>query len=207
MSEIIQIGSTFHCFLIIGEEGTVLVDTGLLPARNFIYEKIKDYSLRLIVLTHGHIDHIANAAYFSKKFNVPVAMHSEDAELITHPAARPLLTDNLAGMMLTAMSGMMSKSSPVEPFEPSIFLKQGMSLAQYGVDGEIVELPGHTAGSIGIVVDGNILIAGDAMMNMMGSPKPKLFEDKIKMMESYECIQKMPVKQIYMGHGKKIEKK
>lgn len=206
MSEIIQIGTTFHCFLILGEDGAVLVDTGLLPARNAIYEKIKDAPLRLIVLTHGHVDHIANAAYFSKKFNVPVAMHSEDAELITHPAARPLLTDNLAGMMLTAMSGMMSKSSPVEPFIPAFNLKEGMSLAQYGVDAEIVELPGHTAGSIGVLVNGNTLIAGDALMNMLGSPKPKVFEDKKRMLDTIARIKNMKLSSILMGHGKRIEK-
>lgn len=46
----------------------------------------------------------------------------------------------------------------LEVFEPTIFLKNGDDLRSYGVDARVVELPGHTKGSIGIAVEDNLFV-------------------------------------------------
>lgn len=205
MSEILQIGKLNNCYLIVGSGGSVLVDTGPRSARDAVYKKVKDRNVKLIVLTHGHHDHIANAAYLCAQLQVPIAMHPGDVALIENQSARPLMADHFIGKMIKFMSGILVRQSPMEPFEPSVSLVQGFSLEPYGVAGVICELPGHTKGSIGILVDDDTLLAGDALMNMLGSPASKLFEDKELMLRSMSEIRKMPVSKIYVGHGSRIK--
>ncbi len=205
MAEIIQIGSVFNCYLVVGREGSILVDTGSLSARKKILRSARDCHVNLIVLTHGHFDHIANAAYLSRELGVPIAMHQADEVLIKNHEARTLSTDNFIGKMIKRMSGRMLAKSPVEIFEPDFYLSQDMSFDKYGVDATVLELPGHTRGSIGILVGGDKLIAGDAMMNMGGSPASKLFEDKDKMLQSMTSIRKMKCAEVYVGHGRKMK--
>lgn len=51
-------------------------------------------------------------------------------------------------------------------FEPMVYLQDGDNLNEYGVDAKVVELPGHTEGSIGLEIEGDKLFVGDALMNM-----------------------------------------
>ena len=52
-----------NCYVIRGNKGDVLIDTGLKKYRNEIETWLLNYDIKLIALTHGHNDHIENAAY------------------------------------------------------------------------------------------------------------------------------------------------
>ena len=41
-------------------------------------------------------------------------------------------------------------TNEIEAMTPDVVLEDGMSLSQYGIDGQIVKLAGHTRGSIGV---------------------------------------------------------
>lgn len=92
-------------------------------------------------------------------------------------------------------------------FQPEILLKDEDSLSDYGIDGRIVSLPGHTNGSIGIDVDNSCLIVGDALMNMFYPTVSMLFHDKNQMLESARKISEMGDRTIYFGHGKPVANK
>lgn len=49
-------------------------------------------NLKLIILTHGDNDHCANAAYFSKKYEAPIALHEKDVPLVTNLTLDTFLT-------------------------------------------------------------------------------------------------------------------
>ena len=76
----IRCGSV-NCFLVKSGSAAILVDTG----REAYREKIlrictadNEAPVRLIVLTHGHVDHVQNAAFLANRLHVPIAMHEED---------------------------------------------------------------------------------------------------------------------------------
>ena len=87
-------------------------------------------------------------------------------------------------------------------FEPMLYLQDGDNLNEYGVDAKVVELPGHTEGSIGVEIEGDKLFVGDALMNMFYPTISMLYTDEEKMLESAKYIGKMGEKTIYFGHGK-----
>lgn len=204
MAEVIRIGGMVSCYLVVDKGSAVLVDTGPRFMRALVERRMKRYDVKLIVITHGHADHAANAAYFAQKHGIPVAIHEADRALLKAPQAQPMHADTLLGRMIAGMSGMMGVPDDLKALEPSVSLSDGMSLVDYGVNATIIALPGHTEGSIGVLVDGDKLIVGDAVMNLAGTHISRLFVDKQQMLGSMEAIRALGVRTVYVGHGRTL---
>lgn len=206
MAKVTKIGRMMNCYLIEGEQGAVLVDTQGESQREFLAKWLGDKNVGLIVLTHGHIDHVANAAYLSEKLDAPIAMHRADLPLLQNNGARKLHASTFLGFVVKFFSWFAMKAK-IDPFVPEVFLKEGDTLEDYGINAVVKELPGHTAGSIGLLVDGDQLLAGDAVASYIVPTVAVVFEDEKKMLESADWIgQTSGAKDIYPGHGKVIER-
>ena len=204
--ERIQCGNG-NCYIIKGENSSVLVDTARPKFSEKILERCKANNVKLIVLTHGHVDHVQNAAYLSKVLNAPIAMHKADYELTKNNMLQPLSAHSLFGKLILALSLESFKRDIIEPFEPTIFLKEGDNLSDFGINAEIVELPGHTKGSIGIKIADTDFIVGDALMNMFNPTKSMLYGDRKQVNLSAEKISRFGKLTIHFGHGKPVENK
>lgn len=90
----------------------------------------------------------------------------------------------------------------MDVFEPTIYLKNGDNLNEYGIDAKVVELPGHTNGSIGLEIEGDKLFVGDTLMNMFFPTISMLYVDEKEMLSSAKYISELGEKTIYFGHGK-----
>ena len=95
----------------------------------------------------------------------------------------------------------------VEEFKPDVLLNDKDSLSAYGIDANVIALPGHTDGSIGLDVENTCLIAGDALMNMFYPTVSLLFHNKHDMLESAGKISRLGNRRIYFGHGKPVSNK
>lgn len=191
----------YNSYLIRGEKRSVLVDTGGGKEKESIFEQVRHKSVGLIVLTHGHIDHVGGTAFLAQRLCVPIAVHKDDYDLLSDNTLRQLFADTFPGKVIKAASEQMFRSAKMPAFEPDLFLEDGQTLEDYGVDARVLALPGHTKGSIGLLVDGKGLIVGDAMMNMRKPTAAQLYEDKLAMEESLEKIRESGAETIYPGHG------
>ncbi len=198
--ERIQCGNG-NCYLISEREKAILVDTSRTKFRDKILQACKKKHVKLIVLTHGHVDHVQNAAYLSRELHVPIAMHEADYELIKDNMFEPMYAHNVFGKLILALSMKSFRQDKIEPFEPGVFLQEGDSLKLYGINAVIVELPGHTKGSIGILVDDTEFIVGDALMNMVYPSKSMLYGDRVAMEKSVDKISDSNAITIHFGHG------
>lgn len=115
-----------------------------------------------------------------------------------------LLALGILGNMVRFFSVMSAKSAQVDSFVPDIFLKEGDELSDFGVDAKVLELPGHTAGSIGLLVGKDALLVGDALMHMVKAGPTLLYEEYDRMLQSVRRIQDMGDRKIYFGHGNKV---
>lgn len=79
-----------NCYIVSENENAVLIDTCKSNSVHKILHICKPYSIRLILLTHGHFDHAQNAAALSKELNAPIAMHRADLELLADNNSQPL---------------------------------------------------------------------------------------------------------------------
>lgn len=75
------VGLLKNCYLVTQGDSSILIDAGLKGKEKKIEKTCRERNVRLILLTHGHLDHIQNATYLSKQLQVPVAMHKEDVVL------------------------------------------------------------------------------------------------------------------------------
>jgi glyoxylase-like metal-dependent hydrolase (beta-lactamase superfamily II) len=187
---------------IVSEGGcAILVDTCHEEYRDIILKKCMPKNVKLIVLTHGHFDHVQNTAYLSSRLNAPIAMHKDDYALIKDKLAEPILAHTLLGKIIAKLSEKGFERANIEPFEPEVYLGDGDSLEQYGVPAVIIGLPGHTKGSIGIIVGDTDIIVGDALMNMVYPTKSPLYGDRTIMEQSAARISSLGDVTIYFGHG------
>ncbi|MBE5962155.1 MAG: MBL fold metallo-hydrolase [Lachnospiraceae bacterium] len=208
MAEIIKIsGGGSNCYLVTENGKSILIDTGMKGKRNAIVKALEGKNVTLIILTHGHIDHVQNAAYLSKKLNAPVAIHRLDIPLLKDNLCRPMKSKGFPGNLVRFFSEQSAKGVKLEDSKPSVFLKDGDSLKPYGIDATVIGLPGHTAGSIGILVGKNDFIVGDALMHMFTASASLLYEDREQMIQSAKRISKMGSRKIYFGHGAPVANK
>lgn len=188
-------------------DSAIMVDTGISMYRDKIISECKEENIKLIILTHGHVDHIENAARLSQEFNAPIAIHEKDLHLLDNNLSEPMYADSFLGKLVLALSMGSFKKSKIDQFTPTVFLKEGDMLDAYGVSVEVVELPGHTLGSIGLKIGDTDLFVGDALMNLVYPCTSMLYGDKGVMEATANKISAMGDMTIYFGHGKPMPNK
>lgn len=204
MVERIRIGYA-NCYLLSGDRGSVLIDTCNYKDGPKILKRIKDRNVKLILLTHGHFDHVSSAKYLSERLNVPIAINEKDVHIIGNGEKSVLHGTTLLGRFFSACSMPVLKRSTYSFFEPDILLEDGQDLSQYGVKARVIALPGHTKGSVGVLTDDGEIIVGDAMFNIFRPTVARIFEEEKPMLKSVETIRSSGAKIIYVGHGRPIK--
>ena len=161
-ADLIQIRCPGVCFYVLREgDALYLIDTGFLCAETCLDAALHDRGwqhlpVRGILLTHGHIDHILNAAHFAQRFSAWIAAPAADAayyagELLPGHSRRPIsLLEHIGRHWLS-----------FQPFHPDQMLVAGDVLPLWqGL--RAVHLPGHTPGHMGYYSEKRgLLFSGD----------------------------------------------
>jgi len=147
-----------NCVLI-EDEGTrkcIIVDPG--GDGPTITDRIETMGIlpTMVLLTHGHMDHCMEASNLAGRYDIPVAIHSADLPLYgkLEKQVEALLGKNAAASF-----------SPGKPVEPTVFLEPGGKVAVGDVEADVIHLPGHSPGGIGLLFEGEppVLICGDTI--------------------------------------------
>ncbi|MDE7293808.1 MAG: MBL fold metallo-hydrolase [Oscillospiraceae bacterium] len=195
-----------NCYIIRGEKGDVLIDTGSEKHRKEIGRWLQEFDPRLIILTHGHNDHIENAAYFADIYGIPIMISPYDLRLARDNKCREYYNLTPLGHILRRENKRCMERK-VPQIDPKIFAIPDMDLSPYGIRGRIVNLEGHTKGSVGILCEGEMgvdLYAGDAVMNIFSPSLPMIAESPKKAITTAAYIAKLSPERILCGHGKPI---
>lgn len=209
-----------NAFLITGEKH-VLVDTGLPGSELKILAQLKKLRINykdigLIIITHGHIDHFGSASSLSKLIDSPILAHSEDLEAYRSG------TGYLATMKPTSLHWWIFrkiiKNQKTQPFEPNIQLSDNeeYSLSGYGIDGKVIHTPGHTPGSLSIILENGEAIIMDMMASgillggimWLSRVKHPPFHDDLKQLKgSFDKLLQYNSDKYYLGHGGPVNRK
>ncbi len=140
----------------------VLLDCGSASEREPLEQALTDAGLTPVgvLCTHTHFDHLGNAAYFQRKYHIPVALPFGEAELCrTAAAVKSHLFVFSAGQVATyaALKDLPCTVDRVIMPEQDTFVFCGQ---YFGV----LHTPGHSPDHISIITPDGVCYAGDALM-------------------------------------------
>jgi glyoxylase-like metal-dependent hydrolase (beta-lactamase superfamily II) len=193
--------------LITGARGVVVVDAGMPHQARWILAKVRalGYSpgdVRLILVTHGHIDHAGSAVALRRLTGAPIALHRADAPLVAARHWRIPPARNARVEVGARIVERLGRLVPLETFAPDLWLDDSLSLSEFGIDGQIVHTPGHTHGSVSVALADGCVLVGDAILNLVRVSFPLVWEDAAAARESACRIQSLRPKRVYTGHGR-----
>jgi len=135
-----------NAFLLRGPAGNLLIDAPQEADAHFANTKID-----ALLLTHGHFDHVADAAAIQRRHGCPVYFHPDTLPMVTDP-----------GFFRSWGFGL-----EVEPVKNGRLITESPAFEQCGVRFQVLEVPGHCPGSLcfysaedGLLFGGDVLFCG-----------------------------------------------
>lgn len=208
----IKIGIT-RCYLI-QEKGTILIDSGMpngFSRFQKIFQKlsIPPHEVRLIVLTHGDVDHVGSARELKTWTGAQLAIHSRDRLNLEHSLYNFPPGVTLWGRFLHLIfDPILRKMIPnAPPVQADLVLgDEEVSLVDYGISGKVIYTPGHTLGSVSVLLEtGEIFVgclAHNAFPFRLTPGLPIFAKDLAKVKESWRMVIRQGAQTIYPAHGK-----
>ena len=68
----------FNVYVIKGNDGDVVIDTGFILMKRSLKRWLDQFNVKLIILTHAHVDHVWNTAYLKALYGCEVAISEDD---------------------------------------------------------------------------------------------------------------------------------
>jgi hydroxyacylglutathione hydrolase len=194
---------------LVNEDGAILIDTGCPGEEGRIVAALRKNDvppekLRLILHTHGHYDHCGSTAALKRFTAAPTAVHRADVHLLRRGRNDPLKPVGVAAHLVKLIS-----YKPFDPLEPDVILDREMDLRAYGIKGRVLFTPGHTAGSISVLLDDGSAMVGDLMVGgylggwlFPGRPGYHWFADDLEALKrSIKVLLRCEAHTLFVAHG------
>lgn len=167
-------------------------------------------SLSTVILTHAHWDHMGSARDIRAQTKAALWVHEAEAEWVRsgNPPLPPGVTP--WGRTFMAMHRIVMPFIDVPPAEVDRELgSTPLRLDSLGIPGLLLHTPGHSPGSISIVLDSGEAFVGDLAMNrvpLCRAPALPIFAHSIaEVRGSWERLLEHPISTIYPAHGAPFE--
>ena len=86
--------------------------------------------------------------------------------------------------------------------KPDVLFEDGDDLSEFGCNGKVVHIPGHSRGSIGILTADGSLICGDLLENTKMPRLNSIMDDLEAAKASIDKLSNSPINTVYPGHGR-----
>ena len=174
-----------NCYLVEAPEGLILFDA---PDGACDWLISKGAEPKLLLLTHGHFDHVPDLAKIKKRFNCPIGCHPDTSPMISDPDFFRRF-----GFQLD-----------LEPVSPDLLIEATKGRDFLGLTLQVLEVPGHCPGSLcffsrkdQLLIGGDVLFAGGVgRWDLPAGDGPLLFDGiKTKLFPLGDDVTVLP------GHG------
>lgn len=190
--------------------GYIMVDVGMPNLEKQLDEvfdkaRVDPKSVKLIILTHGHMDHVGSIAYAKNLTGGDVLCHQSYAQNLESGDIEPAVAQNFTGRLLNFMTGLLG--TKFEGVKPDIVVTDEFDLSEYGISGKIIHTSGHSRSSLSIILDNGESLVGD----IVREEEPGVigvgmfYEDEQALLASLEKIAAYEPNIIYLSHGNYID--
>ena len=191
----------------------ILIDTGKTGEEQKIARILKSMgfspgNIRLIVLTHAHYDHCGALKALKDMTDARTLVHHDEAGFLKRghsefPKGTMWFSKGISRIGRTFAKRM----GRYQPVSPDITIGERFELQAYGVHGYILPTPGHTSGSISVIIDNTHAIVGDTLFNIFRkSVYPPFADDEAELLKSWGKLYQTDCAYFYPGHGKPFGK-
>ena len=203
-----------NAHLIRSDRACILVDAGLPGSEKKIQRVLRSVGssfkdIRLIVITHAHVDHAGSAASIRELSGAPIVAHEGDAKHYSGEAPMTFCPTGWFGRVFYKTGFVLE---PYTPFAPDILLSgtDTLDLEKYGFQGRVRPTPGHTGGSISVELSTQQTLVGDLVASgiLLGgivmngrARRPPFEDDPILVAKQLQRMVDSGMTQFYMGHG------
>lgn len=176
-----------NCYLIINDKGNCIVIDPADEKDKIISEiKSQNLSLKAILLTHGHFDHIMATNALKKEFDCPVIIGDADEEMLKDDLKNAAV---LLGMHVEKILA-----------DKKVNDKDVLDIDDFRI--KVIATPGHTKGSVCYVLEDNIFSGDTIFFECVG--RTDLYGgDAVKLMTSLKKLKDLEGEyKIFSGHGR-----
>lgn len=199
-----------NIYLVKTEDGYILVDAGMPNKDGQLNKVFQQYgvdpkSVRLIILTHGHLDHVGSAAYVQEITGGKILCHRSYAADLANGKFEPAVSQKVSGRILNFMTGFLG--SKMGRLTADIIVDEELELSEFGLSGKVIHTPGHSASSLSILLDNGEALIGDLIReeNPGEVGFGMFYEDKDTVLNSLKKVAAYNPKIIYLSHGTSID--
>lgn len=200
-------GFRCNCFAIVTQDEKWLIDTSTLLSRKHIVDTLEQndiHELTGIILTHSHINHVESVAWFKELYQCPIYVHDSELHFIQ---TGDCLIPRAAKSYMQLVERIVSYIPFLNKY-PACRDAQAIPFGEpliWNPNIKIIETPGHSEGSISILIDDEIAIVADLMsrktilgIELWWANQPGLVEVSWKKLLKEQCSLYLP------SHGKEI---
>jgi glyoxylase-like metal-dependent hydrolase (beta-lactamase superfamily II) len=179
-----------NCYVVVhlASNDCLLIDPG--AEAPFLQEHLDARGLapQKIVLTHGHFDHVGAVDALMERFGIACEVHANEQRLVRQAATYAFRFSR----------------EPLRVPRRLTFFSTGSALDWNGRSIDVLEAPGHTAGSVALSLGGAFVFTGDALFHEKIGPTTYPESDPAAMQRSVanlldslpdDCV-------IFPGHGR-----
>lgn len=208
--EVVTIPLGFNNAYLIKAPRPVLVDAGgpndgqALRAA-LAAEGVAPGQLAAVIVTHGHSDHAGGVAALRGPGGPLVLLGQGDLGMVRDGRNGELVPVNFTARLLKLLP--LDPGYP--PFAPDLVVNAPIDLSRFGIAGQVLQMPGHTPGSLVVLLDDGRAFVGDMMLGgcLGGALFPsrageQYFQfDQARNHRQIVELLRRPLHTFYLGHG------
>lgn len=200
-----------NVFLLSNGEKNILVDTSISLFWKKLDKRLHELNVHHIdylIITHTHFDHVANTKKIKDKYKAIVIVHQYEAEYLASgkniiPGGTNLYTCTIVKLFGRLFGYMVQH----EPCRGDIIIDSTYDLNKLGFNANIIHTPGHSSGSVSIIIDDEIALVGDAMLSIFKqSVLPPFADNVIQLIGSWGKLLKTNCSIFIPSHGKECSR-
>lgn len=210
--EVIQVlAGRSNSFLLTNGKNNILIDTGPAFMKKTLEKRLKSLKISaidLLILTHTHFDHAANTEWIREKYKPQVMVHKNEASfLASGENIIPKGTNRITRVIVNLLPKRVISKLRFRPSKHDLETDMLFDLRDFGFNAYIIHTPGHSPGSVSVIVDDELALVGDTMFGIFrGSAFPPFADDIKQMIMSWGKLLETGCNIFLPSHGSELNR-